>query len=169
MGKENTLQIDIIRHAQKGSDGELTEEGKVNAFSFVSNLSGTERDVKIYTSDIKRAIDTGDLINTTSKSNYLPRVRDFLSESPYTDERLSELRLDGGKWLYLNEGTADLPDTKVVAGKLAKFILNIHRLRSRIKDPNHFSIVGVTHVPTIMCFMSHLIAHDLGKSAIDAE
>lgn len=169
MGKENLLEIEIIRHAQKGLDGLITEEGKMAASAYGKSLVTDERNLKVYTSDIQRAIDTGDLINIASESTYSPRARDFLSEFPYTPEKLLELGLDAGSWPFLDKGIEKLPSTHVIAGKLAKFILDEQRILPRISKPGAIHIVAVTHAPTIVCFLTHVLADEMNKPTVDNE
>lgn len=114
----------------------------------------------IFTSDIQRSIDTGKIIG--KKYGITKMVVDpILSEYPYTDERIEELGLSGGKWLLLEEAS------KLLARKIAKFILD--KLENNDTIQNHKQIVAVSHIPPIMAFLGYALAHTKGKFSIDEE
>lgn len=157
MSPEST--ITFIRHAKKGSDGQLTQEGIDKAREFETS-HGRKQDLIIYTSNIQRAIDTGSLIAEAVGARHPKPPTELLSESPYTDEKIDLLGLSKGKWLQLTDESAGLPPTKYMAGKIASFVLEMG-------DNPAKHILAVTHVPPIMCFLGYALAFHEGKNMID--
>ncbi len=159
--------VTFIRHSSKGFDGNLTSEGIIKARNFGAALVINTESVAIYTSDIQRAKDTGKEIlgqlNTTSK----PRVRSVLSEFPYTDEKIEELGLGGGKWLLLKDGNENLPSTKFMAGKIAKFLFDNQAAFTKLDKNQNAKIIAVSHIPPMMCFLGQVMALQAGKDLID--
>lgn len=161
------LRITFVRHSSKGSDGNLTPEGVTKAEEYGIALLPDSQHVKIYTSDIQRSIDTGNKIFSRLDTSFKPRVRVILSEFPYTDEKIKESGLSGGKWLLLEEGNEFLPSTKFMAGKIAFFAFSIHELSKRMN--NRTEILAISHVPPMMCFLGHIMAAQDQKEFIDED
>jgi len=61
------------------------------------------------------------------------------------------------------------PSTKAIAGKIAKFILDMKKVNDRVKLERQLRIIGVSHVPPLMCFLGHVFAFEEGKDFIDEE
>lgn len=153
------LKITFLRHSIKGPDGNLTEDGKkkAEAFTYALDENGS---VEIFTSDIQRSMDTGRIIAETNGITKPIVVAPILSEYPYTDEKIEELGLSGGKWLMVEEAG------KLLADKVAKFTLDkIEDSKVGIKT----QIVAISHVPPIMAFLGYVLAYSEGKTSIDEE
>ena len=162
---EKILKFDIIRHSTKGPDGELTISGREGAIKYGVLISEEVKNVWIFTSDIQRCIDTGRLIAKGINKPCRRTVMSMLSEEPYTDERLERLGLSGGKWLLLGDEHDILPSTKYMAGKIASFILNSCETAKRYDE--EIQILSISHVPTIMCFLGHILAESEGIASIN--
>ena len=152
------LTITYLRHSIKGPDGNLSEEGITKASDLDIHIRSNSN-VKIYTSDIQRSIDTGKIIGRKFKISD-PTIAPILSEFPYTDEKIEELGLSGGKWLLVESAS------KLLAAKIAKFTLDI--LESKTPNKNDH-VIAISHVPPIMAFLGHVLAHSAGKRTIDEE
>lgn len=161
------LRIFFVRHSSKGSDGNLTPEGGIKAEKYGIALLLDNQHIKIYTSDIQRSIDTGNKIFSQLDTPFKPRTRAILSEFPYTDKKIEELGLSGGKWLLLKEGNGFLPSTKFMAGKIALFALSMYELSKRTNTGAE--ILAISHVPPMMCFLGHIIAAQNQKEFIDED
>lgn len=132
---EGLLTITFLRHSHKGDDGNLDENGIIMAEAL--NIPIPEN------SGIKE-----------------PLIDPILSEHPYTDKRIEELGLSGGKWLLV-EGA-----NRLLAGKIAKFTLD--RLDNK-KSGKNSQIIAISHVPPIMAFLGYVLANSKGKDFIDQE
>jgi len=148
------LSIHFIRHAHKDSTGMLSQEGILAASNFAFNPKYASNPL-IVTSNIQRAEDTGTIIANNFHENISVKVTPLLSEAPYTDEKISELELNGGKWLLINKEGGKLPSTKVMAGKIAYFILEQLTNHS---DSKNEELIAVSHIPPMMCFIGYLLA-----------
>jgi broad specificity phosphatase PhoE len=161
----HSLEIIFIRHSSKRSDGNLSDEGRKNA-SEIHLPSGKGVFTEVFTSNIQRSIDTGKIIS--EKFGILKLTVDpALSEFPYTDEKIEELGLGGGKWLLLKDGNEHLPSTKFMAGKVAKFLLNNQAAFMKLDKNQNAKIIAVSHIPPMMCFLGHIMALQTGKDFID--
>jgi len=152
------LTIRFLRHSTKGPDGNLSGKGiaEAKAYKFPA---GAYSIVQIYTSNIQRSIDTGKIVGEKFGITE-PFIVPILSEHPYTDEKIEELGLSGGKWLLVENAS------KLLAGKIAKFISNaIEDVRSN----NKTQIIAISHVPPIMSFLGYTLAYTKGRTAIDEE
>ena len=152
------LSIRFLRHSAKGPDGNLNESGVAEAEVFKLPLEAYPN-VEIYTSDIQRSIDTGKIIGKRFGITE-PFILPILSEHPYTDEKIEELGLSGGKWLLVESAG------KLLAGKIAKFTLNAI---GKSKSNDKAQIIAISHVPPIMAFLGYALAFSEGKSSIDEE
>jgi len=153
------LKIIFLRHSTKGPDGNITEEGKEKAKNFTLQSDENES-IEIFTSDIQRSIDTGTMISNTNKITKPIVIDPILSEYPYTDEKIEELGLSGGKWLLIDEAS------KLLADKIAKFTLDAIENNTLGKKEQ---ILAISHVPPIMAFLGYLFAYVDGKNCIDEE
>lgn len=163
-------KIILIRHSIKGQDGELTPDGVLLAENYGKTLTTGYRDcIKIYTSDIQRSIDTGHIIYDQLETPFKPRIKNILSEFPYTDEKIEELNLNGGRWLLHNEDDELLPSTRFMAGKIASFILETGEIISKHKTVENLNVVAISHVPPLMCFLGYAIAFNHSKDFIDED
>lgn len=94
IGKGN-FTITFLRHSSKGSDGNLNKEG-IRKAENLDLVFGPKTKIEIYTSDIRRSIDTGKIIGRKFDISE-PMIVPILSEYPYTDEKIEELGLSGRK------------------------------------------------------------------------
>jgi broad specificity phosphatase PhoE len=165
--KENPQKgtnIRIIRHGHKDKSGKLSPEGQEKTRKLAEDLKSLDDNLLLYSSDIQRSQDTANIIGSICSNRVnQTEVSVLLSEKPYTDERISELGLDGGKWLLSNESTRGMPSIGAFAGKLAKFIQEID------EEENDRDILAISHVPPIMAFLGFVIADSEGKNEIDSE
>lgn len=166
--KLQNLRITFVRHSIKGMDGNLTPDGITLAEEYGNALVGG-RNVKIYTSDIQRSIDTGQIIYKQLETPLKPRVSSILSEFPYTDEKIEELGLSGGKWMLLKEDSEFLPSTKFMAGRISSFVLDTRSVFIKSKYHEDLNVIAVSHVPPLMCFLGHILALEQNKDFIDED
>ncbi|MEK7553137.1 MAG: histidine phosphatase family protein [Patescibacteria group bacterium] len=156
--ENGNLTITFLRHSSKGPDGNLSKEGIIKASELDIRINSNSN-VEIYTSDIQRSVDTGTIIG--KKLRILqPKISPILSEHPYTDEKIEELGLSGGKWLLVENAN------RLLAGKLAKFTLDQLTSKKSIHDSQ---IIAISHVPPIMAFLGHILVYSEKKNSIDEE
>jgi broad specificity phosphatase PhoE len=167
--KRGEFSVNFIRHSSKGPDGNLTPAGIAKAQDLGVALATNSENIVIYTSNIQRAKNTGKEILSQLNTTIKPRVRSILSEFPYTDEKIEELGLGGGKWLLLKDGNEHLPSTKFMAGKIAKFLLDNQAVFTKLDKNQNAKIIAVSHIPPMMCFIGHIIAEQEGKDFIDED
>ncbi len=162
---QRTYRLRIIRHGQKDEEGNLSSKGQNETQRFAQELINNDNFL-IYSSDIQRSKDTASILRTVSNSEQIS-ITKLLSEEPYTDERISELSLDGGLWLLMDEPTEQLPSMSAFAGKMAKFIEDMENNLS--KETKAIDIIAVSHVPPIMAFVGMVIADSQGEQEINED
>jgi broad specificity phosphatase PhoE len=158
---QSVLQINFIRHGAKDNLGNLTMEGRGEAASYGQGLKSQGGRIKIYTSEIERAIDTGRIISEFGGLSAKQRISSLLSEEPWTDEQINGLHLEGGRWLFQGE------ETRSMAGKIALFIQAQRNGFDRMKTPGQIRIFAISHVPPLMCFMGQVLSEEQKKNHID--
>src|SRR3989344_3715233 len=152
------LTITFLRHSTKGPKGNLSEEGrkKAEGFEMATELNSI---IEIYASDIQRSIETAKILSGRLRIAE-PVIAPILSEHPYTDEKIEELGLSGGKWLLVEKAS------RFLAGKIA--IFTVDQLKSKKLNEKR-QIIAISHVPPIMSFLGHVLAYAKNKSSIDEE
>jgi len=162
---QRTINIKLIRHGPKDESGLLSSEAQELIQQFASSLPIPQTGYLFYSSDIQRSISTADIVRSSLAIHLPVKVDELLSEAPLTDEKISELGLDGGRWLLLNLLTDKLPSIEAFAGKTALFIKN---LKNDLFDKKEGSnIIAVSHVPPIMAFLGFVVADSVSKNEID--
>lgn len=170
--RSSEMRLVFVRHASKDVNGLLSEEGRLEAADFWNKFFSGEvpEIVNFYHSDILRSKETVEMMLSAFVHNVGEvRQMDDLSEEPYSDENISKLGLDGGKWLQGDFIHSDLPSSKLLAGRLARIICDFFdNFSSSNIDIDELNIF-VSHVPPLMLFARWVLEKELGLDLVANE
>ena len=163
MGENKMSVVEIIRHSYKAPDGSLSQEGRIAAVNqgamYADKYQG--RDIRVMSSSVGRAVETGDLIlhgaglygnNVTIDERLtLSLSKDEISKVLASEqESMLEKALDGAKEGAEKDGV-----------DLAKFA------DEYLKGDADVVYIGVSHAPSVQV-VSYLLSRCIEDTKADA-
>lgn len=157
------LTLNFLRHAHKNKDGFLTEEGKKNAREYFlkHRFILPESGIEIYSSSIKRSVDTAKILHETSPVPSTHIISNLLEEAPYTDEEISRLGIDKGKWLEVDNPSMNLPPTTLLVSRFEQLIREIAESAFEGNKQEEKIVFLVSHAPPLMLYIKDVFKEEL--------
>ena len=167
-GHDVTIEIDLMRHAEKASfDGLITEKGRQEAAEF-----GKGENMKVYYSTAPRAKETG--LEIAKDSSYVPRARVGLAfahkmSAEYLQKYAKVTKEHGGDesaalQMYLDSGD-ERPDegtwsSRETSKRLAEMLQHFTQVSGRLYNGSHARIVLLSHSGQIEHLLVDLFEED---------
>ena len=175
-GTNITMTIDLIRHAEKDKEGQLTEKWKKDSVEFGNILKENNPDSSgtiVYISDVDRAQGTGEWIGWVD-TKLKKRTTNVLSLTWQISKRVSDnlkmlIDTETGDESAAIQAIVDSNDTRIdpetissqeISQRIANKILELINISERFKTNSKVNVVMVSHSGVIENFIVDILKEE---------